>query len=109
MNNRFTRYAVIWVLLLVTLFVADSLVRSLLLTGDRPRVVAPRADLAAGERHTVDLFEKSAPSGVSVLAQSANNEGATGSGFIWDAVGHVVTNYHVVDGARQSCPSDPFT
>ncbi|MSO75936.1 MAG: trypsin-like serine protease [Alphaproteobacteria bacterium] len=101
MNNRFTRYVLVWVLLLLSLFVADSLVRSLLLTGDRPRTVEPRADLAPGERHTVDLFQNSAPSVVSILSQSANSEGGTGSGFIWDAVGHVVTNYHVIEGASQ--------
>ena len=28
-------------------------------------------------------------------------EEGSGSGFLWDADGHIVTNYHVIDGAQQ--------
>ncbi|MBL0926613.1 MAG: trypsin-like peptidase domain-containing protein [Phycisphaerales bacterium] len=72
----------------------------------RKRTARPPLDPA--EQRDVDLFKRNAPSVVFVRtmaqrmtffgAQSA--EGA-GSGFMWDDRGHIVTNYHVVDGAQR--------
>jgi S1-C subfamily serine protease len=74
-----------------------------------PRAVAPRGDLAADEKATIEIFENAAPSVVYVtnLARRSDAFGlnveevaqGTGSGFIWDANGHVVTNMHVLEGA----------
>jgi S1-C subfamily serine protease len=74
-----------------------------------PVVVTPRGDLSDAERSTVELFRRSSPSVVYItkLAVRADPfrrnfleipEG-TGSGFVWDTRGHVVTNYHVIAGA----------
>ena len=62
------------------------------------------------ERNTITIFRELAPSTVFVtqsrvvLDYSAGvaEEVPTGSGsgFVWDTAGHVVTNFHVVDGAR---------
>ena len=70
---------------------------------------SPTADLPPSEQATVDLFEQVAPSVVYIttLAQRRNFftgvatevRRGTGSGFVWDDVGHVVTNYHVLEGA----------
>ena len=70
-----------------------------------PRPVAARGDLAADERATIELFERSSPSVVFItsLGRRAVNffemtevpQGA-GSGFVWDRRGHVVTNFHVI-------------
>jgi S1-C subfamily serine protease len=74
-----------------------------------PVVVTPRGDLAPAEQSTVELFRNASPSVVYItkLAVRADPfrrnlleipEG-TGSGFVWDRQGHVVTNHHVIAGA----------
>jgi len=77
-----------------------------------PRTVTPRGDLAADERATIELFERSRDSVVyistaqRVLDVWTRNvftvPRGTGSGFIWDDAGHVVTNFHVIEGASQA-------
>ena len=75
-----------------------------------PRVVTPRGDLADFEKAAIEVFERSARSVVHVAnTQVDEYKGITrdvfqfkqgkGTGFIWDNLGHVVTNYHVVDQA----------
>ena len=74
-----------------------------------PRTVDARGDLAADERTAIELFERSAPSAVSIVtSRTGLFEGAafargirsgSGSGFVWDDTGIVVTNHHVIDGA----------
>ena len=73
------------------------------------RPVVPAGSLAADEKSTIDLFKKISPSVVYIttLTQRMNLwtrnvtevPQGTGSGFIWDTAGHIVTNYHVVKGA----------
>ncbi|QDX82876.1 2-alkenal reductase [Denitratisoma sp. DHT3] len=74
-----------------------------------PRAVVPRGDLAPDEKSTIDIFRRSNPSVVYIttldkvvnlwtMNVTAAPRG-TGSGFVWDELGHVVTNYHVVAGA----------
>ena len=76
-----------------------------------PRVVDPRGDLAADEASTIALFDAVSPSVVHIdTARLAVQRGflrssllevpeGTGSGFLWDDQGHVVTNFHVIRGA----------
>ncbi|WP_070152889.1 S1C family serine protease [Sphingobium phenoxybenzoativorans] len=76
------------------------------------RLVTPRGELAADERSTIELFEKSRASVVyistSQLVQDAWSRNifsiprGTGSGFFWDEAGHVVTNFHVVQGMSEA-------
>ncbi len=62
------------------------------------------------EKNTIAVFRTVAPSVVFVTQKRVLTDfwsGSTvevpagsGSGFVWDDAGHIVTNFHVVDGAR---------
>jgi S1-C subfamily serine protease len=75
----------------------------------RPRDVSPRSPLSGGELATIELFEKSRGSVVFITTEArvvnlwTRNEFSvprgSGSGFVWDDRGHIVTNNHVVAGA----------
>lgn len=77
-----------------------------------PRVITPRGDLAADEQTTIGIFETANPSVVyitttrQVLDLWTRNvtelPPGTGSGLIWDERGHVVTNYHVIEGVQSA-------
>lgn len=108
MRDRFGRYALIWILLLASIWIGDRFIRSVLLTAETPRTVSPRGELGAIESHTIALFENAAPSVVYIFteaggprAASTERRGGAGSGFLWDAAGHVVTNFHVIEGAQR--------
>jgi len=104
-----------WLLLaigIVLLYDAwDRLNFKLLDEDARPRAVTVRSDLAAGEKDTIALFEANSPSVVHIATSEKrvvrgffgydvqNLPKGTGSGFIWDESGYIVTNYHVVEGA----------
>ncbi len=74
-----------------------------------PRAVTARGPLPPGEQATISLFEKTRVSVVFITTQAQvvdrwtrnifNIPRGTGSGFVWDEQGHIVTNYHVVSGA----------
>jgi len=75
----------------------------------QPRAVVARGELAPIEQSLVDLFENVSPSVAHINTSSlvrtnwgrvAERQGS-GSGFVWDAAGIIVTNDHVVRGASQ--------
>ncbi|MCZ6539780.1 MAG: trypsin-like peptidase domain-containing protein [Chloroflexi bacterium] len=61
--------------------------------------LTPAEIVAAQGEHLADLYEKTVQSVVFIVAESQQGQGS-GSGFVWDTDGHVVTNYHVVQGAN---------
>ncbi len=69
------------------------------------RPVTPAGSLAEAEKTAIDLYKNAAPSVVHVTSLDVvrvNRQQipkGLGSGFVWDKDGHIVTNYHVVDGA----------
>jgi S1-C subfamily serine protease len=76
----------------------------------QPRPIAPAGDLAEDEKTTISLFKQSSGSVVHVTTAQVGRdlefnvleiEKGTGSGFIWDDQGHIVTNFHVVEGANR--------
>ena len=77
-----------------------------------PRAVTPRSDIAGDEQATIEIFESASPSVVFIsttaelLSPWTRNlthvRRGTGSGFVWDSAGHIVTNYHVIEDARSA-------
>lgn len=102
-------------LLLIALAVAVGLLLSLrqrltLGPAPEPRAVTPRADLTAAEQTQISIFEQAAPSVVFITSLTERRASpfsldvlriprGTGTGFVWDEAGHVVTNVHVIEGA----------
>ncbi|KAL2614244.1 hypothetical protein R1flu_025936 [Riccia fluitans] len=72
-------------------------------------VAAPPRKLQKEELATVQLFKENTPSVVYITNLAVRRDVFTldvmavpqgsGSGFIWDKQGHIVTNYHVIRGA----------
>jgi S1-C subfamily serine protease len=76
----------------------------------KPRPIAPAGDLAADEKATISLFKQSSRSVVHITTAAVARDLAmnvmeipqgTGSGFLWDEKGHIVTNFHVARNANQ--------
>ncbi len=110
--NRFSGWIMAGALLLLAFFVAEPYVARIMYSATEPRSVAPSAGLTANETHTIDLFRNASPSVVHVFAQPRmsrlrerfgsrddEEQRQSGTGFIWDNAGHIVTNNHVVSGA----------
>ena len=72
------------------------------------RTVAPRGALAADEQANIELFRRTSPSVVHITTLETQRDffsinvqqvpRGTGTGFAWDEHGHVVTNFHVIQG-----------
>ena len=79
------------------------------LAAAQARPVVPRGELDTEERATIALFERARDSVVFISTRQQVRElfsrnvysvpRGQGSGFIWDDAGHVVTNFHVIQGA----------
>jgi S1-C subfamily serine protease len=70
------------------------------------RPVAARGELASDETSTIELFRSVGPSVVYITSMTVRQDcfycraleipQGTGTGFIWDENGYIVTNYHVI-------------
>ncbi|MDX1944899.1 MAG: trypsin-like peptidase domain-containing protein [Pirellulaceae bacterium] len=76
----------------------------------KPRPIAPAGELAADETSTIQLFKQSSRSVVHISTASLGRDldfnvleipKGTGTGFIWDEAGHVVTNFHVAQSGSR--------
>ena len=75
-----------------------------------PRAVAARGSLAEDEQNKIAVFKAASPRTVNITTLTSSRSlfshdatqvpQGTGSGFIWDAQGHVVTNFHVIQSAN---------
>lgn len=72
----------------------------------QPQVAAPvaAAPVTESERYFSDIYNRVSPSVVSInvdgQTDQLGNFEATGTGFVIDTAGHIVTNNHVVEGAQ---------
>lgn len=98
---------------------ADALTAEIKSTNDQSNVqkdghrrdVSPMQYLTNSEQATIDLFEKSAPSVCFITTINSREDQwtrnvtevprGTGSGFIWDENGHIITNFHVIEGGNK--------
>lgn len=73
---------------------------------------ALRRELAEDERATIRLFQEASPAAVYITSLAVRRDVWTlnlqeypqgsGSGFLWDRKGHVITNFHVIRGASRA-------
>ncbi len=68
-----------------------------------PSLIDDSPDLVyAEEQLLVELYEQASPSVVYIAVTTSGLTGSgSGSGFVWDTEGHIVTNNHVVESARR--------
>ena len=76
------------------------------------REAAPSSGFNNQEKATIRLFEKAAPSVCFINTSNVRLDYFTrnateiprgnGSGFVWDKQGHIITNYHVIQGADRA-------
>jgi len=112
MPSRFVRTIALVLLLLVAIaLAARPYVDRLLFAATEPRPIEARGTLADAEHTSIDIFQRASPSVVQVVGRRTAGAGQaplagpgrtamSGSGFLWDAAGHVVTNNHVVQGVQ---------
>jgi S1-C subfamily serine protease len=72
--------------------------------------VTPRGALDAEEQNNIAVFKNVSPSVVNITALGLERDflslnvqqvpQGTGTGFVWDAQGHIVTNFHVIQDAN---------
>ena len=72
----------------------------------------PPEDLLENEKNTISIYNRAAASvvfitnKVTLLGSYLSSQGqevhqGSGSGFVWDKTGHIITNYHVIRGASK--------
>ena len=85
-------------------FTARPYVDWLLFAATEPRPVEARGSLADAERTSIDIFRRASPSVGSGRGRTdwavGGRVATSGSGFVRDASGNVVTDSHVVEGVQ---------
>lgn len=112
--NPHSRYRILVLIIMNALLLVAT--ASLLVTQTasvpEPRLVTPRGDLGSDERATIDLFRNARESVVFISTRQRVADFWTrnvysvprgsGSGLVWDEAGHIVTNFHVIQGASEA-------
>lgn len=110
MRDRTSLLLIIALLGAVGFYFAQPYIDRMLYSASTPRAITPRGGLADIERTSIDLFERVSPSVVQVVARPGkldamqpdpDGQDQSGTGFIWDDAGHIITNEHVVHGTDQ--------
>jgi S1-C subfamily serine protease len=102
--------AVIGAVFVVGIFFITRSPKERLAPQESPRKVTPRIPISAEEQSNIDLFESASPSVVYITSLAVERDisslnifelpQGTGSGFIWNEQGYIVTNFHVIQRAQ---------
>jgi S1-C subfamily serine protease len=78
----------------------------------QPRAVSARNALDAEEMNNIGVFKRVSPSVVHITTlavqrdffslRTSEQPSGTGTCFVWDDAGHIVTNFHVIQGADRA-------
>jgi 2-alkenal reductase len=88
-------------------WLGERVYRSYVFVADEPKLVAMEGKLSDWEKSNIELFHAAAASVAYITTEQVRfnpfqglgvAQGA-GSGFVWDKAGHIVTNFHVIQGA----------
>ena len=81
-------------------------------TSAQPRPVSARGALDAEENNNINVFKRVSPSVVHITTlavqrdffslRTSEQPSGTGTGFVWDDSGHIVTNFHVIQGGDRA-------
>ena len=81
-------------------------------TPAQPRAVSARGALDAEENNNISVFKRVSPSVVHITTlavqrdffslRTSEQPSGTGTGFVWDDSGHIVTNFHVIQGGDRA-------
>ncbi len=100
-------------ILIILIVVMTYKIVSRQLNQSSSRIYDP-VDLTKSELRTIELFRESSPSVVHIRTAKISGEAdsftmnhqktsqGSGSGFIWDRHGHIVTNFHVIQKADEA-------
>ena len=113
LQQRLTRAALAIVLLLAGVwYLRPDLLTQVGRVEAAPRKIAARGELTSEEQTNIDIFDTWKASVVYISTSErvvdfwtrnvTSVPRGTGSGFIWDEHGHVVTNLHVISGAAEA-------
>lgn len=107
--NKISPFAILILLFFALWLLFNPLKTRRLDSTAEPRAVTARGDLAADEQNTIELFKNVSPSVVYITSIALRRDlfslnaveipQGTGSGFVWDNKGRIVTNYHVISDA----------
>ncbi len=110
-QGRFFPLVVLLLLAIGLWLLINPFRRNMLNLDAEPRAITARGDLAADEKTTIDIFKTNSPSVVYVTSIALRRNffslnaveipQGTGSGFVWDTEGRIVTNFHVIEDANR--------
>ncbi len=114
-SNSFLRFIYTFVVAAFALFAFSVIYKAFFAKTDEGMTAGSRlndvpSDLLEYERNTISVFQEASPAVVFVHNLQKRRESyfsfnvlevEAGSGFLWDRAGHIVTNYHVVQGANR--------
>ena len=108
--KKLSPFLVLFLVLFGLWLIFGQPVRSPLNPDATSRSVTARGDLAADEQNTIEIFKQNSNSVVYVTSTALRRglfslnaveiPQGTGTGFVWDNEGRIVTNYHVISDAN---------